>query len=347
MPVGAANVPATAFALLVLTACASGPPPVEVRPFAETDPVSTVRGEDAADDPAIWVHASDPEKSLVFGTDKKAGLYSYNLSGHQVQSLPAGLLNNVDVRQNLGGLDRMAASNRSDDTLALFAIEPSTGEARLLSLTPTGKVEPYGFCMGRTESGWRAAIPYKDGQVQFLDGDRADKVRVSPERWTFTSIMEGCVFDEDNQAVFVSEELVGLWRITHESGRETSRTLIDRVGSPTGLRGDVEGVAIWRGRDGDGYVVVSSQSADRYMVYDRKPPNAFRGSFRIVASMDGRVDGVTHTDGIDISSAPLGPNLPRGVFVAQDDSNTAPDAPQNFKFVDWREIETALKLEQR
>ncbi|MDZ4761369.1 MAG: hypothetical protein SGJ21_09885 [Alphaproteobacteria bacterium] len=32
------------------------------------------------------------------------------------------------------------------------------------------------------------------------------------------------------------------------------------------------------------------------------------------------------------------------MFVAQDDANTLPAQAQNFKFVDWREIETALGL---
>jgi 3-phytase len=338
---------AASAAALLASACATGPAPVDVSPFAETDPVGTIRGEDAADDPAIWINPADPARSLVFGTDKKAGVYAYDLSGRTVQNLPEGLLNNIDLRQNLGGLDRMAASNRSDNTLALFGVDPASGAARLISLTPTNRIEPYGFCMGRTPEGWMAAIPYKDGVVQLFRGDANDKVEILPTVWTFSSIMEGCAFDEENAAVFVSEELVGLWRITHENGRETSRILVDQVGSATGLKADVEGVALWRGEDGDGYVVVSSQAASRYLVYDRKAPNAFRGSFRVAASADGRIDGTTHTDGIDISSTPLGPALPRGLFVAQDDSNTSPSAAQNFKFVDWREIETALGLPPR
>ncbi|MDZ4762012.1 MAG: phytase, partial [Alphaproteobacteria bacterium] len=343
----AVTVSAALLSGLMLVGCATGvvaPAPAMVRPFAETPPVGTAGGEDAADDPAIWLNPADPAGSLVFGTDKKAGFYAYDLSGRQVQGSAVGLLNNADIRSQVmiegTRVDLMGASNRSDSTLALFTIDASTGIATTKSFTPTGKIEPYGFCMGDDAAGWLAAIPYKDGEVQVyrLSPDGAPSLAAT---WKFTEVMEGCVIDEENAAIFISEENTGLWRIEYEGETERSRTLIDRVKSGSGLVADVEGVALWRGADGGGYVVASSQTADRYLVYDRKAPNALRGSFRIAPSTDGSIDGVSHTDGIEIASAPLGPTLPRGIFVAQDDANTLPAQAQNFKFVDWREIETA------
>ena len=55
---------------------------VEVENIYETPPVVT-KG-DAADDPAIWVNKSNPSNSIVFGTDKKSGIYSYNLQGQEL-----------------------------------------------------------------------------------------------------------------------------------------------------------------------------------------------------------------------------------------------------------------------
>jgi 3-phytase len=336
-----------AIALAPLCACATvnmGPPPTLVTPFAETAPVGT--GEDAADDPAIWVNAANPAASLVFGTDKKAGVYGYDLSGRQVQAIPRGLPNNADLRQQVdmgnGPVDVMGASDRADGTLALFGIDHTTGAAEWRSGTPTQRTEPYGFCMGNDEHGFIAIITYKDGVIQVwrLEGGRP--VPKAEWRLSGASESEGCVIDEDNHAVFVSEENVGFWRITYSGVAETGRTLIDRINSGSGLVADVEGATLWRGPNGGGYVIVSSQTADRYMVYDRQAPNALRGSFRIAPSADGAVDGVSHTDGIDATSTPLGPNLPRGLFVAQDDAN--PGSTQNFKLVDWREIERALNL---
>lgn len=325
------------------------PEPALVRPFAETPPVGTGGGEDAADDPAIWIHPTDASKSLVFGTDKKSGVYGYSLAGREVQSLPVGLPNNADLRQGVKIGDRivdlMGASDRSTNSLTLFEIDRETGSMKVLSSAPTGRIEPYGFCMGVDASGWLAIIPYKDGVAQLFRMEASGAVKPVAE-WKFTEVMEGCVIDEENSAVFLSEENTGLWRVEYSGNAENSRRLVDTINSGTGLVADVEGVALWRGKDGGGYVVASSQSADRFMVYDRKAPNALRGAFRVAASADGKVDAVTHTDGIDITSTPLGANLPRGLFIAQDDNNTAPAAAQNFKFVDWREVEMALGLPQ-
>src|SRR5687767_9180556 len=105
----------------LLTACtmagtnapiASGTKPV----FAsvETEPVQSK--EDAADDPAIWLHPTDPSRSLVIGTDKKQGLDVYDLTGKRVQSLPDGRMNNVDLRYGFPLANRqvaiVAATNR-------------------------------------------------------------------------------------------------------------------------------------------------------------------------------------------------------------------------------------------
>ena len=61
------------------------------------------------DDPAIWIHPTDPSKSLIFGTDKvpaKGGLYVFGLDGSQKAAFtPLDRPNNVDVAYgfNLNG----------------------------------------------------------------------------------------------------------------------------------------------------------------------------------------------------------------------------------------------------
>lgn len=62
-------------------------------------------------------------------------------------------------------------------------------------------------------------------------------------------------------------------------------------------------------------------------------------SFKI---KDGAADGTSNTDGIDVTTANLGPSFPHGVFIAQDGSNTLPTANQNFKLVPLEQLfETA------
>ena len=91
--------------------------------------------------------------------------------------------------------------------------------------------------------------------------------------------------------------------------------------------------------------MASSQGNHAYVVYDRTPPHAYRGTFRVGEA--GAVDGVEDTDGLHVVSAPLGPRYPMGLLVVQDGVNLAPDgaeANQNFKLVSWRDVLDALDL---
>lgn len=101
---------------------------------------------------------------------------------------------------------------------------------------------------------------------------------------------------------------------------------------------DIEGLAIYNHSDGDGYLIASSQGNDSYAVFERKPPNKYTGSFKIVDSPT--IDGSQKTDGIEVTSTPLGKNFPAGLFVTQDGENTDNGAasPQNFKLIRWDSI---------
>ena len=53
--------------------------------IAETDPVTT--SGDAADDPAIIIDYRNPKESIILGTDKRSGVYSYDLSGKKYHTM--------------------------------------------------------------------------------------------------------------------------------------------------------------------------------------------------------------------------------------------------------------------
>ena len=77
-------------------------------------------GNDSADDPAIWIHPTNPGQSTIIGTDKNSGLGVYDLAGNQIQFLVDGKMNNVDLRYNfpLGGqpVALVTLGNRSNDS---------------------------------------------------------------------------------------------------------------------------------------------------------------------------------------------------------------------------------------
>ena len=88
--------------------------PTIIFPTVETEPV--ISPEDAADDPAIWINNADPKKSLIFGTDKKSGIYVYDLKGNQLSYSNLGKINNIDLRSVKGKL-HIVTSNRTMSTL--------------------------------------------------------------------------------------------------------------------------------------------------------------------------------------------------------------------------------------
>jgi len=336
-------------AALILAAC--GPTVVAVPAAVETAPVD--EADDAADDPAIWV-APDVTQSVVIATQKQGGLFVYDLSGAIVQDLPGGEPNNVDLREGFGWPEGasplVGASDRTDDALVLWRFDPLT---RQLDPQPrariaTGFAEIYGFCLGRMGDSMVAIATDKEsGEVGVWRLSLAGDGGITGERivtYTLGSIAEGCVVDDDAGVYYVAQELEGIWRATLDDADGSERRQIGAVGDGV-LVGDVEGLTIWRGGEGGGYLIASVQGASRFAVYDRGGENAYRGSFSISVSADGSADAVQGTDGIDVVSAPLGAAFPQGLFVAQDDENTDPNELQNFKYVSWAEVATALALD--
>lgn len=314
----------------------------------ETPPVG-VQG-DAADDPAIWV-APAADHSRVIGTQKKGGYYVYDFEGRVVQELLLGRPNNVDLVDGFAWSDGAApivvASDRADNTIPLFRLDPATG---LMETTPrariaTGFAEVYGVCIGKRGADTLVVATSKIGEVGMwrLSASGAEVTGEKIAAFPLGSIAEGCVIDGAANAYYVSQELVGLWRVNLDDAAGASKTLIDKVGQGGGLVADVEGVTLWEGANGAGYLIVSVQGRSVFNVYDRAAPHAFRGAFRIGDGPGG--DAVSGTDGIAVVSAPLGADYPRGLFVAQDDKNTKPTATQNFKYASWADIAAALKLD--
>jgi 3-phytase len=315
----------------------------QVQATVETEPVPSPG--DAADDAAIWIHPADPSLSLIIGTDKDSGLAAYDLAGAQVQFLADGELNNVDVRYDfpLGGalVDIVAAGNRTDDTIAVYAVDPTTRVLRNVTAgpLPVGLTEAYGFCLYRSgvDDALYAFVNDKEGDVEQwrLQDDGKGRVEaVLVRRFSVGTQTEGMVADDELGRLYVGEEDVGIWRYGAEPDAGSQRFQVDSTDEPGHLVADVEGLAIYHARRGTGYLLASSQGASRFTVYERQGNNKYVMTFEVVGGQE--IDGVSGTDGIAVSNAALGARFPQGVFVAQDEDNTAEN--QNYKLVPWDAI---------
>jgi len=332
---------ALALLLLFAVSCSQDP---NIYASYETPPVITA--EDAADDPAIVINFDNPTDSLILGTDKKSGVYLYDLKGNELSYAPLGNINNIDVRQTDDQVF-VTATNRSIQAIEYWVFNQddffnTSNHADIFSTAIRASTIPsainiYGICMGLID-----AAP-----VAFVTEDMGPSV----ELWTLDNAAlvgtfdnggesEGCVFDDENRVLFISEEetngVLKAYDLSQDLPFESPFIVDSRKGN---IGGDPEGVALYKTSATEGYVVLSSQGDNKYNLYDRNAPYAFITSFQI-SDQDGGLDGTSDTDGISVSSFNFGGKFSKGLMVAQDGYNYDEEElkNQNFKIISFKEV---------
>ena len=298
-----------------------------------------------ADDPAIWINQEDPSLSIVFGTDKYNGIYSYNLKGEIIGFSKSGRMNNVDLR-SLKENTYIFATDTSNNTINLWIYKNSLLQEKskegkfILDVIPHYKKEvnflAYGTCAG---------IYKNNDLIIFVTEAMGPGVQL----WKFTdnklSLVntfnnsnayesEGCVYDDENEKLFISEEnkkgIIRSYSLSNELLLTDKFEIDDREG---GVVGDPEGLALLKTNKTDGYLIASSQGNNTFNIYNRKFPHQFIDSFQVVKNSN--IDGVSDTDGIEIVNTYLNKDFPKGLIVVQDGKNTGENtiSKENFKFI--------------
>lgn len=331
---------------------------VEIPAWVESAPSD--RPGDTMDDPAIWVHPTDPEKSLVLGTNKRWGLLSFNMRGEQVQALPSGRINNVDLRQRvkLGGKSRdiAVATQREHDSLAFYEID-AAGKITEYPNQATNMTDIYGMCLYQDEQTLYVFANEKSGRIAQYRVDwqqNAPSIKLVRDIHT-PSQVEGCVVDEAQHALFIGEEDKGIWRFNAKADASTEGKLI--IKAEGDLVADVEGVSLYQGATLKGkkqdLLVVSSQGNNSYLLYQASAPYTQVGRFRIGVNLNGMenghetsIDGASETDGLAVTHLPVGHGVwQQGMLVVQDGHNHLPDANQAFKWLPWSCIVKQLDMQ--
>jgi myo-inositol-hexaphosphate 3-phosphohydrolase/PKD repeat protein len=296
-----------------------------------------------ADDPAIWVHPTDRDLSLIIGAHKGVGggVRVYTLGGTAIQFLMTGENNNVDLRYGfpLGGalVDLVSAGTQVDSTIRIYRVDPN--ERRLVEVgsVPVG-MRPYGYAMYHSRAtgefyGFVSATSGVIKQYRFKDvggtveGELVRTIAVGGQ-------VEGMVADDELGHIYLGEEDRGIWKYGAEPGAGTTRTLIDQTGTGGHLTADVEGLTLYYLRDGRGYLISSNQGANQFVIHRREGNNEYLATFTIPA---GVTDAVTETDGIDVTNLGVSDAFPLGLFVAHDNSG-------DFTLVPWQNIANLIGL---
>jgi myo-inositol-hexaphosphate 3-phosphohydrolase len=375
-----------------------------VLPVIETpDVIDDANGETTtlgllgdADDPAVWIDPDNAEDSLMIGTLKDGGLAVFSLDGKVLQKItPTDILgesaqfgdlryNNVDVLYNfqLGTetIDIAVVSDRANDTLNLFKIDPTTHT--LVNITSSQLLAPafsiFGVDDGEATvyglAGYRSPVSgkfyafvtqasgNKIAQLE-LKADAQGLITAEVVRTINLPIAEGktasdyqseaIVVDQEKGIVYLAvENEIGIVKFAAEPNGGDNIAIVRPVGSPE-LVPDLEGLAIYYGPNGTGYLVASSQGDSSYAVYSREGSNSYLGSFVVGDNLPAGIDQANETDGLEIINVPLGPTFPFGALLVQDGANNPQNAVENdgelennntnFKFVRWDDVANAFE----
>jgi len=294
---------------------------------------TAVKGD--ADDCAIWVHPSDPGRSLIIGTDKAKGqgIHVWDLQGEQLQFLRVERPNNIDVRQGvrLGNerLDIAVATIRGERGLRVYRIDRDRAEGPLTDITvqsgiPTPELEdPYGVCLyvrhsdgalfafASTAAGDRGRLhQYR------LEADTAGRIRGRHVRalgeGAIRDQVEGLVADDALGLVYVGDEKHAVFEFAANPDAKKDAPL-STFAQDDGITGDREGLGLYKCKSGLTYILLSSQGNRALKVYRRDDVSKSAARWTLVVTYE--TPEARQTDGLDVTSSPLGPDFPTGLLV--------------------------------
>lgn len=323
--------------------------------------VRTAQVTDDPDDPAIWVHPTDPARSLILGTNKvkapTGALVVFGLDG-KIRQTVAGLdrPNNVDIEYGLsvGGqpIDVAVVTERLKNQLRVFRIAPdgsgvadatSPGNTRVFADRAGEETAPMGVSLYRRprDGAVFAIVAPKTGPRQGylgqyrLEDDGLGAVKAVFVRYfgAFSGAgeIEAVAVDDALGYVYYADEGDGIHKYHADPDHPEAARELAHFGK-TGFRADREGIAIYARNDGTGYVVCTDQIAgnSEYHVYRREGepgrPHDHGAPLKVVRG------GADSTDGLEIASRPLGPAFPNGLMAAMNSGG------KNFLVYRWEDV---------
>ncbi|MGY6547181.1 phytase [Arthrospiribacter ruber] len=298
------------------------------------------------DDPAIWIHPDNPEKSLIVGTDKLegGGLYVFNLDGEIVNKITGmGRPNNVDIAYGfkLGGesVDIAVATERNTDMLRIFRMPdlvPIDGGG-LEVFEGEEMRDPMGIALFTRPSDGEifAIVGRKDGpsgtylwQYHLKDDGNGvvtmDKVR-SFGQYSGVKEIEAIVVDNELGYVYYSDEVFGIRKYYADPSKGDDELAL--FGTKDFGR-DIEGLSIYKMPDGTGYILASDQQLNKFQIYSREGTAENPHDHRWIKEIEVKA---LHSDGSEVSSASFGKKFPNGLFVVMSTDKT-------FHYYDWADI---------
>lgn len=302
-----------------------------------------------SDDPAIWINADDPARSLIIGTDKgghtgDGGLFVFDLDGKLVAGKTIANIqraNNVDVAYDLKlngkETDIAVVTERYTNSIRVFTVpgfEPVDGGG-IPVFEGDSLRSPMGIALFTSADGnIYAIVSRKNGPSgsylwQYLlydDGKGSVKGKVVRKFGDYSSLneIESIAVDNELGYVYYSDEGFGVRKFyAHPDSSSIGLAVI----GATDFAEDNEGISVYKFPDGTGYILVSDQQANRFHVYPREGTRGNPHHHPLVKTIPVSTN---ESDGSDVTSIPL-PGFPHGLFIAMSDDKT-------FQYYRWEDL---------
>ncbi|WP_338732604.1 phytase [Mangrovimonas cancribranchiae] len=311
---------------LIILSCGNNLP--EITPTLKTNKVPH-----DSDDPAIWVNSKNPEKSIVFGTDKdeiNGGVYAFDLEGKIIKEKSlTGISypNNVDVEYGF----KLTDSTQTD--IMIFT-EREKHQVRVYSIPDMTPLDNGGFKVFTDENNVEMKRPmgvsiYKNprnGEVSYFVSRKEGPTQGYLYQYGLTSDttgvhatllrkigafsgkkeIEAIAVDDELGYVYYSDEGVGVRKYYADSKKGDEELAM--FGGEY-FKDDIEGIAIAKYNDGEGALIVSNQQDGSFNLFSRKD-NSYIKTLNL---------GTLETDGCEVVTKPLGAKFPNGLFVSMND----------------------------
>ena len=298
-----------------------------------------------SDDPAIWVNSKNPAASLIIGTDKEVngGLYVFDLHGKVVKTVPElGRPNNVDIaygfKLNDELVDIVITTERSNNQLRIFSVpdmEP-IDNGGLEVFEGVDERGPMGIALYSTSDGVLYAIVGRtDGplegylwQYRIEDAGNGNVKLVKVRefgKYSGVKEIEAIAVDNELGFVYYADEAFGVRKYYANPAMGNEELAL--FGTDDFGR-DIEGISIYKTDDKTGYILISDQQVGTFNIYPREGTLEDQNRHQLIKSVELMT---LESDGSEVSSTNLGPEFPKGIFVAMSTDKT-------FHIYDWRDI---------
>jgi len=295
------------------------------------------------DDPSIWIHPTDASKSIIVGTDKDTdgGLYAFDLNGKILKkSITLKRPNNVDIAYGLiidgKKVDIAVTTERESNKIRIFSLPD-------LNPIDNGGIpvfegeelrDPMGIALYTrpTDKKIFAVVGRKSGasgsylwQYELSGNGKFAAAKVVRKFGAYSGKkeIEAIAVDNELGTILYCDEQFGIRKYKADPALNDNKEMA--LFGKTGFKADNEGIAIYKKTDSTGYILVSNQQANTFMVYPREGAKGNPNNYPLLAEIP---TSTIECDGADVTSINLGGKFKNGLFVAMSNGMT-------FHYYSW------------